>query len=228
MSFRESQPPVGLLQHDSCRSGVQAPFCCPRWRICLLEGCGRRFRPCCGRRHYCSPSCRDAARRWSEWKAQQQYRSSEKGRESRREQSRRWRQRRREEGKPLKNPPADQASGPSVGHQQEAGEKISCDRPGCYRRFEASPRSPRQRFCCSLCRKALRNAWAREKRWREGCGDCPLACQTDELPEGLGQAAYVRVIDAAAEARILRERRTEAQNRELPDPGNGRGRGALF
>lgn len=79
-----------------------------------------------------------------------------------------------------------------------------------------------------MCRKALRNAWAREERWREGCGDCPLACQTDELPEGLGQAAYVRVIDAAAEARILRERRTEAQNRELPDPGNGRGRGALF
>ena len=124
MSFRESRPPVGPLQHDSHRWGVQAPFCCPRWRTCLLEGCGRRFRPCCGRRHYCSEACREAARRWSEWKAQQEYRSSEKGRECRREQSRRWRERRREQGQPLKNPSASQASGACVGHQQEAGEKI--------------------------------------------------------------------------------------------------------
>jgi hypothetical protein len=228
MSFRESQSPVGLLQHDTCRSGVQAPFfrpCCPRWRTCLLEGCGRRFLPCCGRRHYCSEACQDAARRWWEWKAQQQYRSSEKGRQRRREQSRRWRERRREAGKPLKNPPAEQSSGAGVGHPQK---RISCDRPGCYARFEATARSPRQRFCSPLCRNALRIAWAREERWREGCGDCPLACHADELPEGLGQAAYVRVIDAEAKGPILRERRTGARNREVPDPGTGRGRGALF
>ncbi len=228
MSFREWQPPVGLLQHDSCRSGVQAPFCCPRWRICLLKGCGRRFLPCCGRRHYCSEACRDAARRWWQWKAQQQYRLSAKGRQRRREQSRRWRERRREEGKPLKNPPGDRASEASVGHQQDAGEKNSCDRPGCYARFDASPRSPRQRFCSPLCRKALRSAWAREKCWRESCGECLLAYQADELPEGQGQAAYVRDIDAAAEARILRERRMDAGSREVPDPGNGQGRGVLF
>jgi len=50
----------------------------------------------------------------------------------------------------------------------------------------------------------------------------------DKLPEGQGQAAYVRDIDEAAEARILRERRTEARNEEVPDPGEGQGRGALF
>ena len=219
---------MGPLQHDGCRSGVQAPFCCPRWRTCLLEGCGRRFLPCCGRGHYCSEACRDAAWRWSKRKAQQQYRASEKGRECRREQSRRWRKRRQEAGRPLKNPPAERASGPSVGHQQEAGEKIFCDRPGCYARFDASARSPRQRFCSPLCRKALRSAWAREKRWREGCGGCPLACQADSLPEAQSQAAYVRDIDAAAEGRIFRERRTEAASREVPDPGNGRRRGACF
>lgn len=216
---------MGLLQHDSCRSGVQAPCCCPRWRTCLLQGCGRRFLPCCGRRHYCSEGCRDAARRWSQRKAQQEYRSSEKGRECRREQSRRWRARRREEGSPRKNPPADPGRGACVGHQQE---RILCDRPGCYARFEVSPRSPRQRFCCPLCRKALRNAQAREKRWRGECGRCPLACSVDALPEGPGQAAYVRVIDAAAEARILRESRTDARSREVPDPGDGQGRGTLF
>jgi hypothetical protein len=219
---------VGPLQHDSCRSGVQAPFCCPRWRTCLLEGCGRRFLPCCGRRHYCSEACRDAARRWSKRKAQRGYRLSEKGRERRREQSRRWRKRRREEGQPLKNPAAERRSGSCVGHQQDSGGKISCDRPGCSARFEASARSPRQRFCSPLCRKALRSAWAREKRWREGCGDCPLACQADNLPEGRSQAAYVRDIDAAAERRILGERRIETESREVPDPGKGRRRGALF
>jgi hypothetical protein len=194
----------------------------------LLEGCGRRFLPCCGRRHYCSEACRDAARRWSKRKAQQQYRLSEKGREHRREQSRRWRKRRREAGRPLKNPPAERASGSCVGHQQDARERISCDRPGCYARFEASLRSPRQRFCSPLCRKALRSAWAREKRWREGCGDCPLACQVDNFPEGQSQAAYVRDIDAAAEGRILRERRIAAGDREVPDPRKERRRGALF
>jgi len=219
---------VGPLQHDRCRSGVQAPFCCPRWRTCLLAGCERRFLPCCGRKHYCSEACRDAARRWSKRKAQQQYRLSEKARESRREQSRRWRKRCREEGRPLKNPPADGAKGSCVGHQQEAHEKLSCDRPGCSARFEASARSPRQRFCSPLCRKALRSAWAREKRWREGCGGCPWACQTDNLPEGRSQAAYVRDIDVAAEGRILKERRIEAEGREVPDPEKGRRRGALF
>ncbi len=218
---------MGLLQHDSCRSGVQAPFCCPRWRTCLLEGCGRRFLPDCGRRHYCSEACREAARRWSAWKAQQRYRSSEQGRERRREQSARWRERRREAGKPLRNPPADPARRSCVGHAQGVGEKISCDRPGCYGGFEASPRSPRQRFCSPLCRRALRSAWAREERWREGCGGCPRACSVDALPEGLGQAAYVRVIGAAAETRILRERRTEARSREVPNPGKGQGRGTL-
>jgi hypothetical protein len=218
---------VGPLQHDSDCLGVQAPFCCPRERTCLLEGCGRRFRPCCGRKHYCSETCCDAARRWSEWKAQQGYRSSEKGRKCRREQSRRWRERRRDNGQPLKNPSAGPASGACVGHQQAPGEKISCDRPGCYTRFNASARSPRQRFCCSLCREALRRAWAREKRWREGCGGCPLACQADGLREGQEQAAYVRDIDVAAEARILREKEGRAEQGSTGSR-NGQRRGTLF
>jgi hypothetical protein len=50
----------------------------------------------------------------------------------------------------------------------------------------------------------------------------------DNLPEGQSQAAYVRDIDAAAEGRILRERRIEAESREVPDPRKERRRGALF
>jgi hypothetical protein len=54
------------------------------------------------------------------------------------------------------------------------GEKILCDRPGCYVRFAPSSRSPGRRFCCSLCRKALRRAREREKRWQGVCPGCPL------------------------------------------------------
>jgi hypothetical protein len=38
----------------------------------------------------------------------------------------------------------------------------------------------------------------------------------------------VRDIDAAAEGRILRERRIAAESREVPDPEKGRRRGAFF
>jgi hypothetical protein len=218
---------VGPLQHDSHRWGVQAPFCCPRWRTCLLEGCGRRFRPCCGRRHYCSQPCREAARRWSEWKAQQGYRSSEKGRECRRQQSRRWRERRREQGQPLKNPPASQTIAACVGHQQEAGGKDSCDRPGCYARFDVSPRSPRQRFCCDLCRKALRSAEAREKRWRVRCGRCRWACLADALPEGREEVGYVHRIEAPPQQPIFR-RCGETEEQGSTESKRGRRRGTLF
>jgi hypothetical protein len=218
---------VGPLQHDSHRWGVQAPCCRPRWRTCLLEGCGRRFRPCCGRRHYCSQPCQEAARRWSQWKAQQEYRSSEKGRECRRQQSRRWRERRREQGQPLKNPPARQASAACVGHQQEAGEKDSCDRPGCYARFHPSPRSPRRRFCSAMCRKALRSARARDRRWRAYCGRCPRANQADALPEGRDEAGYVHHIAVPLHQPIF-EGCGETREQGSTGSSRGRRRGTLF
>ena len=65
----------------------------PRTRPCLLKGCERRFRPRQARERYCSPECRQAARKWSHWKAQQRYRATAAGREQRNGQSRRYRER---------------------------------------------------------------------------------------------------------------------------------------
>lgn len=65
----------------------------PRTRPCLLKGCERRFRPRQARERYCSPECRQAARKWSHWKAQQRYRATAAGREKRNGQSRRYRER---------------------------------------------------------------------------------------------------------------------------------------
>jgi hypothetical protein len=41
-----------------------------------------------------------------------------------------------------------------------------CQRPGCYEVFIVTSAYSTQRFCCSLCRRALRNVLDREARYR--------------------------------------------------------------
>jgi hypothetical protein len=65
----------------------------PRTRRCLLKGCEQRFFPRQARQRYCSSRCREAAREWSRWKAQERYRATGVGREKRNGQSRRYRER---------------------------------------------------------------------------------------------------------------------------------------
>jgi hypothetical protein len=65
----------------------------PRTRRCLLKSCEQRFHPRQARQRYCSGECREAARRWARWKAQQRYRTTAPGQEKRNGQSRRYRER---------------------------------------------------------------------------------------------------------------------------------------
>ena len=65
----------------------------PRMRRCLLKGCEQRFHPRQARQRYCSERCREAARKWSRWKAQQRYRETAAGQQKRNGQSRRYRER---------------------------------------------------------------------------------------------------------------------------------------
>lgn len=65
----------------------------PRLRPCLLKGCEQRFHPRQATQRYCSPHCRQQARKWSRWKAQHKYRTSASGKEKRNGQSQRYRQR---------------------------------------------------------------------------------------------------------------------------------------
>ncbi len=71
----------------------------PRMRRCLLKGCEQRFHPRQARQRYCSERCREAARQWSRWKAQQRYRATTGGKQKRHGQSQRYRERVRS-GKP--------------------------------------------------------------------------------------------------------------------------------
>ena len=65
----------------------------PRARRCLLKGCEQRFHPRQARHRYCSGRCREAARKWSRWKAQQRYRETTSGKKKRNGQSQRYRER---------------------------------------------------------------------------------------------------------------------------------------
>src|SRR6266571_2005815 len=65
----------------------------PRMRCCLLKGCEERFHPRQARQRYCSEECREAAREWSRWKAQERYRATRAGKQQRNGQSRRYRER---------------------------------------------------------------------------------------------------------------------------------------
>jgi len=65
----------------------------PRLRQCLLKGCEQKFHPRHARQRYCSEDCRDSARQWGRWKAQQRYRASTTGKQKRNGQSRRYRER---------------------------------------------------------------------------------------------------------------------------------------
>ena len=74
----------------------------PRARRCLLKGCEQRFHPRQARQRYCSERCRQAARRWSRWQAQQAYRATAAGKQKRNGQSRRYRERVRNRNCPKK------------------------------------------------------------------------------------------------------------------------------
>jgi hypothetical protein len=63
----------------------------PRMRRCLLKGCEERFAPRQARQRYCSEECRESAREWSRWKAQEKYRATRAGKQQRNGQSRRYR-----------------------------------------------------------------------------------------------------------------------------------------
>jgi hypothetical protein len=65
----------------------------PRTRLCLLKGCGKRFRPSRALARYCSAECAAKGREWSLWKAQQRYRETKQGKRKRQAQSRRYRER---------------------------------------------------------------------------------------------------------------------------------------
>lgn len=117
---------MGPSQHAANRLSDQDASK-PRQRHCLLKGCDSSFQPTYPFTRYCCADCFVAAQQWSEdirrvcsagarrlsqQKANRKYRSSEKGKACRREQSRRYRQRCRErQNQPADPPPEGECEG---------------------------------------------------------------------------------------------------------------------
>ena len=98
-SFWEPLPPMGPPENHTSNPARQAArrrcqaVRRPRARRCLLKGCEQRFHPREAHQRYCSPQCREAARAWSRWKAEQRYRETAASKQKRNGQSRRYRER---------------------------------------------------------------------------------------------------------------------------------------
>ena len=176
-------------EHDSRSrtiqgSGVRGA----RRRLCLLKGCESAFRPVHALSRYCSEACRQAACRWSRWRAARAYRSTDTGKQVRREQSRRYRQRVRERQQNACETADDGCRDASEGHHKGVdSEKLACSRPGCYEVFPASDRSPLKKFCTAMCCQALRRVRRRESHWRRSSrsalrGDVPWPADGSSMP----------------------------------------------
>jgi hypothetical protein len=136
-----------------------------RPRQCLLKGCERLFWPRHWRSHFCSKACQQKARRWQRWKASQQYRATENGKQQRRAQSKRYRERVRE-----REAASAEADSPREGQRiapaQEDFSGKPCVRPGCYELFKVPCEHSNKRFCSVACRLALRRVVDREERYQ--------------------------------------------------------------
>jgi len=159
---------VGPIVYPPFLSPRQGPLrVCGRphgCRRCLNKGCERWFVPSRPQTLYCCPCCRAIGCQWRRRRAAQRYRASDKGKQTRREQSRRYRQRKRQA---QAVPPVPPREGQRQGTNPQNPPGCRCDRPGCYQRFVLSRRSVMQRFCSSPCRQALRRVRQRESRRQE-------------------------------------------------------------
>ena len=135
----------------------------PRMRRCLLKGCEQRFHPRQARQRYCSERCREEARKWSRWKAQQRYRETVAGQQKRNGQSRRYRE--RTKSRKRQEPEAVNEAARVI--TQEHLFRAHVRPAGVLRAIRAPARSPLQRFCCGACRRALERVRERERRWKQ-------------------------------------------------------------
>jgi len=184
---------VGPPQYPSGSRPTQQGSSHYRQRLCLLKGCERVFHPGQPQQRYCSVACRQQAARWRRWQSCQGYRASDGGKECRRQQAHRYRVRRRQQqgacweeklraievqvtqeavpaaaqrGAAAQLEPGEPREGQRPAPHPEDFPCVPCQRPGCYVLFPMRPSVPQQRFCCCLCRRALRRVLDREARWR--------------------------------------------------------------
>ena len=165
--------------HFVCHTTQRPGGCHHRLRLCLLKGCERQFRPQRPQARYCSSSCQAAARFWRRRQASQTYRTSNHGKEQRREQSKRYRERVRERAAASADvEPSREGQRPASGADNFARRR--CARPGCYELFPIKHEHSCKRFCSVACRLALRRVLDRETRYQSR--RMPMRCDRVNRP----------------------------------------------
>lgn len=136
-------------------------------RTCLRMSCGKKFQPRRWNQLYCQdPECLREVRRWQALKRQRGRRATVEGRRQHAQAERERRQRHRAGSQAS---PIEKSSAPGV--QPGAWSRSNnipenfCNRPGCYEPTESSPRTP-ARYCSDDCRRAVRRAEDRKRKWR--------------------------------------------------------------
>jgi len=148
-------------QPDSFQAGCAVR---PRSRLCLLKDCEQLFEPPHWRSRYCGETCAKAARQHSLWLAAREYRTTAHGKEKRSQQCQRRRQRLKDTPRVSSETAMD--AGGEGHHKEDSSDFLPCHRPGCYQRFSPPASRVPKKFCCALCRQALRRVLRRERRWR--------------------------------------------------------------
>jgi hypothetical protein len=144
-------------RHDNCQARARRP------RLCLRQGCGRRYQPRRWNQRYCQdPECRRLLRRWQAAQRQARRRLDAAVKAQHAEAQRARRQRARSSPQPAQTAVDAAARGHAA---KIILPSPCCARPGCHEPPLKSVRN-RARFCCPGCRQALRRVLDRERKWR--------------------------------------------------------------
>jgi hypothetical protein len=153
--------PVGP-RHDKPKCRCRRP----RTRVCLRQGCGRKYQPRRWNQHYCQdPECLRLVRRWQAAKRQAKRRQDEAAQAEHAEAERVRRQRISSSPQAPEPPEIGAARGHAAKIISPTPMGPLCDRPGCHEPVAKSGRS-QARYCCSACRQAVRQVVDRERKWK--------------------------------------------------------------
>jgi hypothetical protein len=194
----EIAAPVGC-RHDNPKCRRPTSRRRPRPRLCLRQGCGRKYQPKRWNQRYCQdPDCQRLVRRWQAARRQARRRQDDAAKAQHAQTQRARRQR----PPSSTQAPTHAEVTPARGH---AAKIISptplCDRPGCHEP-PAKALHPAACFCSRACRQAVQRVRDRERKW---------------LWRGTFQGRQARKRhDAAARARRLRPQHDAAGTGPTP------------
>jgi hypothetical protein len=153
--------PVGC-RHDKPNSRQRTSPRRPRPRLCLREGCSRRYQPRRWNQRYCQdPECLRLLRRWQAARRQAKRRQDEavKSKHADDQKARR----RRVPPPPQSRKKSEVA--PARGHAAKIlWPMVLCARPGCHATLLKSGRH-QACYCSAACRQAVRRVLDRERKW---------------------------------------------------------------